>query len=89
MATHSSILFVIIIFFTLIGDELLYNGLLYSGFCHTFSLQYSCLENPMDRGAWRATVMGLQRVSSDMTEQQSTSLTPNGWAQEILLRKLR
>ena len=20
------------------------------------SLQYSCLENPMDRGAWRATV---------------------------------
>ena len=25
-------------------------------------LQYSCLENPMDRGAWLATVMGLQRV---------------------------
>ena len=23
-------------------------------------LQYSCLENPMDRGAWRATVHGLQ-----------------------------
>ena len=22
------------------------------------SLQYSCLENPMDRGAWRATVHG-------------------------------
>ena len=43
----------------------------------------------MDRGAWRATVMGLQRVSSDMTEQLSTGLTPNGWAQEILLRKLR
>ena len=21
-------------------------------------LQYSCLENPMDRGAWRATVCG-------------------------------
>ena len=21
-----------------------------------FPLQYSCLENPMDRGAWRATV---------------------------------
>ena len=29
-------------------------------------LQYSCLENPMDRGAWQATV---HRVSeSDMTE---------------------
>ena len=25
-------------------------------------LQYSCLENPMDRGAWRATVHGVQRV---------------------------
>ena len=25
-------------------------------------LQYSCLENPMDRGAWRAIVQGLQRV---------------------------
>ena len=23
---------------------------------HDTSLQYSCLENPMDRGAWRATV---------------------------------
>ena len=25
-------------------------------------LQYSCLKNPMDRGAWWATVQGLQRV---------------------------
>ena len=25
-------------------------------------LQYSCLENPMDRGVWWATVIGLQRV---------------------------
>ena len=25
-------------------------------------LQYSCLENPMDRGAWRATVHGITRV---------------------------
>ena len=29
-------------------------------------LQYSCLENPMDRGAWRATVHGV--AGSDMTE---------------------
>ena len=27
-------------------------------------LQYSCLENPMDRGAWQATV-GSQRVRHD------------------------
>ena len=28
-------------------------------------LQYSCLENPMDRGAWWAKVFGLQRVRHD------------------------
>ena len=28
-------------------------------------LQDSCLENPMDRGAWRAAVHGLQRVRHD------------------------
>ena len=27
--------------------------------------QYSCLENPMDRGAWWATVHGSQRVGHD------------------------
>ena len=29
---------------------------------HGNPLQYSCLENPMDRGAWRATVYGDCRV---------------------------
>ena len=28
-------------------------------------LQYSCLVNSMDRGGWRATVHGLQRVEHD------------------------
>ena len=28
-------------------------------------LQYSCLENPMDGGAWWAIVCGLQRVGHD------------------------
>ena len=34
---------------------------------HGNSLQYSCLENPMDRGAWRATVHG---VAKSQTRQQ-------------------
>ena len=34
-------------------------------------LQYSCLGNPMDRGAWWATVHGPQRVGHDLgTGQQ-------------------
>ena len=28
-------------------------------------LQYSCLENPTDRGAWQATVHGVARVGHD------------------------
>ena len=28
-------------------------------------LQYSCLENPMDRGFWQATVHGVRRVGHD------------------------
>ena len=33
---------------------------------HGNLLQYSCLENPMDRGAWRATVHRI--TGSDTTE---------------------
>ena len=29
-------------------------------------LQYSCLENPMDKGAWQATVSGVTRVGHDL-----------------------
>jgi len=32
---------------------------------HGNPIQYSCLENSMDRGAWWATVHGLQRVGHD------------------------
>ena len=37
-------------------------------------LQYSCLENSMDRGAWWATVMGLRRVrhSTKVTTYKSS-----------------
>ena len=35
--------------------------------------QYSCLENPMERGAWWATVHGVAEL--DTTEQLSTCVT--------------
>ena len=38
---------------------------------HGNPLQYSCLENPMDRGAWQATVHGVTQncyQGGDMTE---------------------
>ena len=33
---------------------------------HGNPLQSSCLENPMDRGAWQATVHGVTRVRQDL-----------------------
>ena len=32
---------------------------------HDNPLQYSCLENPMDRGVWRATVYGVAKSKTD------------------------
>ena len=37
---------------------------------HGNPLQYSCLENPMDRGAWWVTVHGVTEL--DTTEQLKT-----------------
>ena len=34
---------------------------------HGNPFQYSCLENPLDRGAWWASVCGSQRVGHDWT----------------------
>ena len=33
---------------------------------HGHPLQYSCLENPMDRGAWRATVHGIGKSQTGL-----------------------
>ena len=33
------------------------------------TLQYSCLENPMDRAAWRATVHGLTKSKTRLRDQ--------------------
>ena len=48
-----------------------------SGEGYDYPLYYSCLENPMDREAWRATVHGVER-ESDMTwplKQQQCSFS--------------
>ena len=49
------------------GDPGLIPGLgRYPGERNGNPLQDSCLENPMDRGAWRATVHGVARVGHDL-----------------------
>ena len=35
---------------------------------HANPLQYSCLVNPTERGAWQATVHGVTKSQSNMTE---------------------
>ena len=53
------------------GDPCLIPGLgRFPGEGNGSPLQYSCLENPMDRGAWRATVHSI--AESDMTERTIT-----------------
>ena len=48
-------------------------------------LQYSCLENPMNRGAWLATVHGVAEL--DMTEVTEHALCELG--ENLLLAGLR
>ena len=38
---------------------------------HSYSLQYSCLENSMNRGAWQVTVDGISE--SETTERLTLS----------------
>ena len=35
---------------------------------HGNPLQYSCLENPLDREAWQATVYGVAKVSDETSQ---------------------
>ena len=49
-------------------------------------LQYSCLENPMDRGAWQALQsMGLQRVGHDLVTKQQQYTQRNYYKTWFLL----
>ena len=52
------------------GDEVSISGLgRLPGEGNDNSLQYSCLENPMDRGAWLDTVSPWGHKESDTTER--------------------
>ena len=69
------------------GDTGLIPGLeRFSGGGNGNPLQYSCLENPMDRGAWWAIVQTV--TESDMTEWLS-SHTPNQIVQFDIAQKQR
>ena len=50
------------------GDEVILPGSgRSSGEGNSNPFQYSCLGNPMDRGAWRAIVYGVARVRHNLT----------------------
>ena len=56
-------------------------------------LQYSCLENPMDRGAWQATVHGFARVRHDLVTKPppfftlSTNFLFRDWTSNLSVKK--
>ena len=54
------------------------------------SLQYSCLENPMDWGAWRATVTNITKSQADGTERSTPTTAVSAhvylnFTQELLI----
>ena len=61
-----------------------------SGVGHGNPFQYSCLEKPMDRGAWRATVHGAaKRVRHDLATKQQHSNWPLLFHNPIILTDTR
>ena len=44
-----------------------------------YPLQYSCLENPMDRGAWCAIVHEVTRIEHDLVTKPSPLVTLEVW----------
>ena len=47
-------------------------------------LQYSCLENPMDRGAWQATVHGVAKSQTGLSDFTFT-FTVMGQTSSVLI----
>ena len=53
---------------------------------HSNPLQYSCLENPMDRGAWWATVPGVKK-ELETIEQINKQINNKMMSQLVLIKK--
>ena len=56
-------------------DTILFLAKLCSGEGNGNPLQYSCLKNPMDRGAWQASVHGVAKNQTRLSDFTFTSLS--------------
>ena len=50
-----------------------------------YPLQYSCLENPMDRGAWWATVHNITKSWTRLKRLSAHTWTVNSWQSSVLM----
>ena len=55
---------------------------------HGYPLQYSCLENPMDRGTWWATVPGVSK-NETLLKQLSTCIEILEYKSAVIARILQ
>ena len=49
-------------------------------------LRYSCLENPMDREAWQATVQGVAKSWTRLSDFTFTFTTPSGLPRDSVVK---
>ena len=51
---------------------------------HGNPLKYSCLENPMDRGAWQATVHRVTKSLMQLSTSTISLVTLGNWAGNLM-----
>ena len=59
-----------------------------SGGGNSNPLQYSCRKNSMDRGAWRATVHGVAKSWTQLSDFTLTFMVSNTEAISLIFREL-